>query len=206
MIEVEFFSTYILLGLTIIVSLIGFNNREFMEKYLFSPYNMKHYGERYRLFSHAFLHLDAMHLLFNAITLYYFGGPLEQFFVAKYGFEWGEAFFWFMVISSMLVSSVISYIRHKDNPNYRSLGISGVTSALVFGFIVLAPFAQLGFMFIPVPIPAFVFGIIYLGFEIYADRQKKSNIAHDAHIAGAIYGAVIIFLTNIEFVLSNFNS
>lgn len=189
----------------IVVSLIGFRDRHFMEKYLNSPYDMKHHGEWYRLFTHAFLHADAAHLFFNGFTLYMFGPLLEEFFIAKYDMIGGEGFYWFLVISSMMVSSSISYYRHKDNPGYKSLGLSGVTSALVFGFIVLAPFSQLGIMFIPVPIPAWLFGLVYLGFEIYADRQKKSNIAHDAHIAGAIYGAAIIFLTNIDIVLSNFN-
>jgi membrane associated rhomboid family serine protease len=206
MMDTQFFSTYILIAVTVIVSLVGFNDRNFMEKYLNSPYLMKHEGEWYRLFSHAFLHADAGHLIFNCITLFYFGKPLEEFFIFKYGDLGGELFFWFLVISSMALSSTISYFRNQNNPNYRSIGISGVTSTLVFGFIVLSPFSQLGLMFIPIPLPAWIFGLIYLGFEIYADRQKKSNIAHDAHISGAVYGIIIIFLTNIELVLENFKS
>jgi membrane associated rhomboid family serine protease len=86
------------------------------------------------------------------------------------------------------------------------LGFSGVTSAIVFGVILLAPDMKLMLMFIPVPIPAWLFGLIYLAFEIYADRNKKTNIAHDAHIAGAIYGIIFIFLTNIEEVMTNFRT
>lgn len=207
MMDTQFFSTYILIGVTVIVSLVGFNDRNFMEKYLNSPYLMKHHGEWYRLFSHAFLHADGAHLFFNAFTLFNFGPLLEEWhFIPKYGETMGEIYFWLFIVSSMIVSSSISYLRHKDNPNYKSIGISGVTSTLLFAFIVLFPTMKLNLLILPVRCPAWLFGLIYLGFEIYADRQKKSNIAHDAHIAGAIYGIIIIFLTNIDTVLENFNS
>lgn len=204
MIDDAFLSTYILLGGIIVFSVIGFRDRHFMEKYLYSPYDIKHYGQWYRWFTHAFLHADLAHLFFNGFTLFSFG-PVLIVLLKTYSNMNAQIFFWFLVVSSMIISSSISYFRHKDDPGYRSLGFSGVTSAIVFGFIVLAPTYPLEFMFVPVPIPAWLFGLIFLGFEIYADRQKKTNIAHDAHIAGAIYGAVIIFLTNIDVVLSNFN-
>jgi membrane associated rhomboid family serine protease len=147
-----------------------------------------------------------MHLAFNGITLYSFGQVLETYLTAKYGLNLGEGVFWIFVITAMLASSMISFIRHKDNVGYKSLGFSGVTSAIVFGVILLAPDMKLMLMFIPVPIPAWLFGLIYLAFEIYADRNKKTNIAHDAHIAGAIYGIIFIFLTNIEEVMTNFRT
>ena len=205
MVEEVILSTSILLGVIVIVSLIGFNNRDFTEKYLFYPYAVKHHGENYRFLTHAFLHLDVMHLAFNGLTLFSFGGVLETYLTLKFGMNLGEGVFWIFVITSMLASSLISYFRHQNNPNYKSLGFSGVTSAIVFGSILLFPTMQLGIMFIPVPIPAWLFGLIYLAFEIYADRNKKTNIAHDAHIAGAIYGILFIFLTNIEEVMTNFS-
>lgn len=206
MVEIVNLSTYILLGIIVIVSILGFRDRDFMEKHLFYPYAVKHYGEYYRFLTHAFLHLDVMHLAFNGITLYSFGQVLETYLTAKYGLNLGEGVFWIFVITAMLASSMISFIRHKDNVGYKSLGFSGVTSAIVFGVILLAPDMKLMLMFIPVPIPAWLFGLIYLAFEIYADRNKKTNIAHDAHIAGAIYGIIFIFLTNIEEVMTNFRT
>lgn len=202
-----FLSTYILLGVIVIVSIKGFNDRDFMEKYLYSPYLVKHYNEWYRMFTHAFLHGDSMHLIFNAITLFLFGIELEEKLTRSdlHG-EKGLLIYWLLVIGAMVFSTLISYARHKDNQYYRSLGFSGVTSAMVYGFIILDPTRGMSALFVPFSVPAWAFGLIYLAFEIYADRNKKTNIAHDAHIAGAIFGVVFIFLTNIEYVISQFNT
>ncbi|AEA45460.1 rhomboid family intramembrane serine protease [Fluviicola taffensis] len=204
--EPQIYSTYILLGIMIVMSLTAFNNRDFMEKYLFSPYLVKHERESYRFITHAFLHGDFGHLLFNGITVFFFGTAFESKLIEFYGLRIGEVVFWGFVIISMFASSSVSYFRHKDNPNYRSLGLSGVASAILFAMIMLEPEMKIGFMFIPVPIPAWVFGPIYLAFEIYSDRNRKTNIAHDAHISGAIFGIIFILITNIEQVISAFQN
>lgn len=204
--EPQIYSTYILLGTMAIMSFIGFNNRDFMEKYLFSPYLVKHERESYRFITHAFLHADFGHLFFNGITLFYFGRYFEFYLYNFYGSLVGEIVFWVFIIASMFASSSISYFRHKDNPNYRSLGLSGVTSAILFATIMLDPSMKIGFMFIPVPISAWIFGLIYLAFEIYSDRNRKTNIAHDAHISGAVFGIIFILITNIEQVIFAFQN
>lgn len=204
--EPQIYSTYILLGLMAIMSFTAFNNPSFMEKYLFSPYLVKHEREYYRFMSHAFLHGDVAHLLFNGITLFFFGVPFEDYLRYMYGNLNGEIIFWVFVLVAMVASSSISYFRHKDNPNYRSLGLSGVTSAILFAMIMLNPGMKIGFMFIPVPIPAWIFGPIYLAFEIYSDRNRRTNIAHDAHISGAIFGILFILITNIEQVIFAFQN
>lgn len=188
------------------MSFIGFNNRDFMEKYLFSPYLVKHERESYRFITHAFLHADFGHLFFNGITLFYFGRYFEFYLYNFYGSLVGEIVFWVFIIASMFASSSISYFRHKDNPNYRSLGLSGVTSAILFATIMLDPSMKIGFMFIPVPISAWIFGLIYLAFEIYSDRNRKTNIAHDAHISGAVFGIIFILITNIDQVIFAFQN
>lgn len=206
MLEAGNLSTYILLGVIIIVSLVGFNNREFMEKYLFYPFGVKHYGENYRFLTHAFLHLDATHLIFNGLTMFLFGPIVESWLIAIHGVNMGEGLFWILVVGAMLGSSVISYFRHQNNPGYKSLGFSGVTSAIVFAFILFEPTKEIGFFILPPVIPGWLFGFLYLAFEIYSDRNKKTNIAHDAHIAGAVFGVIFIFLTNIEVVMNNFRA
>ena len=204
--EPQIYSTYILLGTMAIMSFIGFNNRDFMEKYLFSPYLVKHERESYRFITHAFLHADFGHLFFNGITLFYFGRYFEFYLYNFYGSLVGEIVFWVFIIASMFASSSISYFRHRDNPNYRSLGLSGVTSAILFATIMLDPSMKIGFMFIPVPISAWIFGLIYLAFEIYSDRNRKTNIAHDAHISGAVFGIIFILITNIDQVIFAFQN
>lgn len=201
----EFYSTYILLIAVVIVSLKGFNDRAFVEKYLFIPYEVKHHGEWYRFFTHAFLHGDTGHLFFNGFTLFNFGPFLEDYFAMVFG-KFGQAVFWVFIALSLIASSSISYWRHQNNSAYRSLGISGAVSAVLFAFILIAPTAELSIMFLPIPIPAYLFGVLYLVYEIYSDRNRKTNIAHDAHIAGAVFGILFILITNIELVIHNFNS
>ncbi len=177
-----------------------------MEKYLFSPYLVKHEREYYRFITHAFLHGDFNHLLFNGITLFFFGKSFEEYLYNFYGPLPGEIVFWAFALIAMFASSSISYFRHKDNPNYRSLGLSGVTSAILFAMIMLAPNMKIALILLPVPIPAWIFGLLYLAFEIYSDRNKKTNIAHDAHISGAVFGIVFILITNIEQVIFAFQN
>lgn len=204
--EPQIYSTYILLGTIIIMSLVGFNNREFLEKYLFSPYEVKHDKEYYRFITHAFLHQDFGHLIFNSITLFYFGRYFEFYLYNFYGPLPGEIVFWAFALISMMASSSIAYFRHKDNPNYRSLGFSGVGCAILFATIMLDPGMKIALILLPIPIPAWIFGLLYLGFEIYSDRNRKTNIAHDAHISGAVFGIIFILITNIEQVIFAFQN
>lgn len=202
----EFFSTYLLLALMGLMSFIGFNNSDFLEKYLFHPYSVKHNKEYYRFVTHAFLHGDMFHLLFNGITVYYFGRFFEYFLRGEYGNLWGAIIFWSFVLLSMVASSLVSVVRFGNNPNYRSLGLSGVASAILFAMIMLFPMMEIRLLFIPFPIKAWLFGLLYLAFEIYSDRNRKTNIAHDAHISGAVFGIIFILITNIERVTSAFQS
>lgn len=204
--EPQIYSTYILLGTMAIMSILAFNNRDFMEKYLFSPYEVKHEKEYYRFITHAFLHGDWAHLFFNGITLFFFGKPFEAYLYNFYGPLPGEIIFWAFVLIAMFASSAISFIRHKDNPNYRSLGLSGVTSAILFAMIMLAPNMKIALMLFPVPMSAWIFGLLYLAFEIYSDRNRKTTIAHDAHISGALFGIIFILITNIEQVIFAFQN
>lgn len=202
----SFFVSYIIIGAAIIASLKGFQDPDFLEKYMFIPYNIRHYKENYRFFSSSFLHGDFGHLIFNCITMYYFGQLLELFFRARYGFQIGNIIFFAFVILASVGSESISYARNQHNPNYRSLGLSGVTSAVVFATILLFPMGRIGIILLPIEMPAWIFGLIYLAFEIYSDRNRKTNIAHDAHIAGAIFGIIFILISNIDYVIAAFKT
>lgn len=202
----DFYQTYFLLIAVGVLSFRGFNDSSFTEKNLFIPYRIKHNNEWYRFASHAFLHGDIGHLFFNGFTIFNFGPFFEEYLTINYGIQNSKIIFWLFVIAALFGSSIISYYRHKNNPNYRALGLSGVVSAVLFAFIMIAPKTELNLMFIPIPITAYVFGLIYLAFEIYSDRNRKSGIAHDAHIGGAIVGILFILFTNIELVIANFNS
>lgn len=200
----QFFITYVLIVIIVLFSLKGINDPVFREKYMYSPYRVKHYGEYYRIFSHVFLHADIPHLFFNMFTFYFFGRFIEGYFQLMYGYLAGNLIFLGFFILSGFFATMISYGRHKDHEFYRSLGASGAVAAYLFAFIMLAPSEQIYVLFLPMP--AFLFGILYLGFEFWSDRNGQGKIAHDAHISGALFGIVFILITNIEQVKAAFNN
>jgi len=106
----------------------------------------------------------------------------------------GMLFFILLYVGGLVMSSLYSYERNKTNIYYNSLGASGAVSAVIYAYIMLAPTAKLGIMFIPVPIPAYIFGFIYLGIEYYLSKRGNTGIAHDAHFWGAIYGVVLTII------------
>lgn len=188
------------------MSIKGFSDPFFVEKYLFIPYRVKHNKEYYRFISHAFLHGDVGHLIFNMMTLFFFG-KIVEYQIRDYIESpiIGNLVFLSYCICSIIASSLISYYRHSNNYNYRSLGISGLTSAIVFTGILWNPKMDINLFLIPIDIPAWIFGLIYLAFEIYSDRNRKTGIAHDAHIAGAVFGILFALIFNFGLVQIGFS-
>lgn len=187
--------TYFILGITIAISLYASNEPSLVGKLTFSPYDIKRSNQWYRIISHAFIHGDFFHLALNMFVLYQFGKILELDFIYLFS-ERGQFYFFLLYFGSILFSTILSYHRHQDNPGYQSLGASGAVSAIVFATILIHPWSPLGFFLIPIRIPAFIFGILYISAEIIMDKKAKNNIAHDAHFMGALFG--IIFLSLLE--------
>ncbi len=183
--------TYFIIGITVLISVTAFGNTEMRNKMMFNAYMINHRKEWWRFFSHGLIHADFIHLGFNMYALWMFGKSLENAFSYDeiYGAK-GPYFFILLYAGGLIMSSLFSYEKNKNNIHYNSLGASGAVSAVIFSFIILAPTARLGFMFIPVPIPAYLFGIIILGIEHYLSKRGNTGIAHDAHFWGAIFGAV----------------
>ena len=183
---------------TVIVSLNAFKDNTLMDKLIYSPYRSKHNREYYRMLGHILIHADSTHLIFNMMSLYFLGSLLEQEFMFQYGGLNGEIHFLVLYILGGLFATLIPYMRNQDNPNYRSLGASGAVSAVIFAAIIWNPTMELGLLFIPIPIPAYIFGPLYLAFEYWADRRGNTGIAHDAHIGGAIFGILYVLIINID--------
>lgn len=183
---------------TLIISLNGFKDRGLTDRFLYSPYDCKHHGQYYRIVSHMFIHADTMHLAFNMLSLYFLGRVLEAQFMFTYGNLQGEIHFFILYFLGGIFATLIPFARNQDNPGYRSLGASGAVSAVIFGAILWNPTMELGLMFIPIPIPAYLFGPLYLAFEYWADRRGGTGIAHDAHIGGAIFGVLYVLIINID--------
>ncbi len=189
---------YIIIILTVVVSLNAFKDQNLLEKYIYSPYKAKHNNQYYRILSHLLIHGDTTHLIFNMLSLYFLGNVLEQQFMNEYGTVSGELHFIVLYILGGVFATLIPYMRNQDNIHYRSLGASGAVSAIIFAAIIWNPTMQLGLLFIPIPIPAYIFGPLYLAFEYWADRKGGTGIAHDAHIGGAIFGVLYVLIINID--------
>jgi membrane associated rhomboid family serine protease len=181
--------TLIIIGITVLVSIAAMQNETLKNKLMFNAYMIHHRKEGYRFLSNGLIHADWIHLGFNMYALYMFGRGVESMYSEVYGGK-GPFFFILLYVGALVMSSLYSYEKNKNNIYYNSLGASGAVSAVVFAFIILNPTARLGFMFIPVPIPAYLFGLILLGIEHYLSKRGNTGIAHDAHFWGSIFGAL----------------
>lgn len=188
----------ILIILIVSSSLLGFNKREYLDKMMFIPYEIKHSNQYYRFISHIFIHSDWAHLLFNTISFYYLGSYLYNSLIINYNLNTATFHFLIIFFVGGILASMYSYFKNKDNQLYRALGASGAVSAIIFAMIIWEPQMELMIMFLPIPIPAYIFGPLYLAFEYYAYKKGQSGIAHDAHIGGAIFGVIYILIINFD--------
>ena len=183
--------TYIIMGLCAYMSWTALNNSEQFHRWDLSPYLIAARNEKYRLFTHAFIHAGWMHFFVNMFVLWQFGGAVEQTFIKLFG-TLGYVYYLALYVGGFLFSTIPALSKHKDNPLYRAVGASGAVSSVLFAYILLYP-VNLLYLFLVLPIPAFLVGILYL---IYENRMKDSNdnIAHDAHYYGAIYGFLVTLI------------
>lgn len=199
----------IIIIITVGVSIMAFSNRAMQDKMLYIPYACKHDNQFYRTFSHLLIHADYAHLAFNMISLYFLGdaflfAPCNYYqgvdcgLIATFGEFEGQAHFFALYLLGGLFATLIPYIRHHDNTSYRSLGASGAVSAVIFAAIIWNPGMELRLFFIPINIPAYIFGPMYLLYEYFADKRGNSGIAHDAHIGGALFGILYVLIINID--------
>ena len=182
--------TFILIGITCLVSWMAFNNRKLMDRLILWPPAIDKHRQYDRLVTYGFIHGDFMHLLFNMVTLFFFGQQIEQLMTRVMG-VWVYPVFY---VSALVVSILPTYLKNQKNPNYLSLGASGAVSAVLFAFVLLAPWSTIGVMFIPMP--AIVFAVLYVGYSIWMDRRGGDRINHSAHLAGAAYG--VLFMAIME--------
>lgn len=185
----------ILIAISVIASLYAWKHPDIYNKWMMNPYAVIHKHQYFRLITSGFIHNGYVHLLFNMITLYFFGDVIEQVFRYYYG---GKGIFYFLLLYflGMLVADIPSLIKYKDIPNYNSLGASGAVSAVLFASILFNPTAKVCIFLPLLCIPGFIFGILFLIYSYYQGRKMSDNINHDAHFYGAVFG--IIFGIAIE--------
>ena len=185
------------------VSFLGFSNHTLFSKFLFKPYSILKNKEWYRFISSAWLHADYMHLFVNLFVLYSFGNYLEYFFNVYYE-EQSFLLYLILFIGSIVISHIPSYFKHKSNYNYQAVGASGGVSGILFAYILINPFSMLE-LYLFIPIPAIVFGILYLWYSYYMSKKNIDNIGHEAHIYGALGGMILFTIIKPGIWVSFFN-
>jgi membrane associated rhomboid family serine protease len=175
-------ATIAIIAVNVLISLKGFSDFSFFEKYKFNIAGIRR-GEQIRMFSSGFLHVDYSHLLFNMLTLYFFANVVIG--------SVGVTKFVLIYLASLLVGNLLSFYFHKNEFHYSAVGASGAVMGILYSAILFYPDIRLGFFFIPVRFPAWVFGLAYLLYSIYGMRSRLGNIGHDAHFGGAIAGYVL---------------
>ncbi|NRR92377.1 rhomboid family intramembrane serine protease [Winogradskyella undariae] len=177
--------TIVIIVANALFSYKGFGDRMFFERYKFNVGSIKR-GEQIRMISSGFLHADITHLLFNMFTLYMFADAVIR--------QLGSVKFVIIYMASLIFGNLLSLYFHKDEDWYSAIGASGAVTGILYAAILLQPQMSLYMMFIPIPIPGYIFGIGYLLYSIYGMKNRIGNIGHDAHFGGAIGGYVVTLI------------
>jgi membrane associated rhomboid family serine protease len=185
--------TLIIVAVTVLSSLYAFSNDAVKQKWMLNPYAVKRHNEYFRFITSGLIHQDYMHLLFNMVALYSFGEVVEQHFTREFPGA-GKTLFAALYILGVVASDIPTYFKHQNQPYYNSLGASGGVSSIVFAAILLYPMMGMGLILIPIRLPAFIFGSLYMFYSYYQARRGGDYINHDAHLYGALFGIVFTFI------------
>lgn len=179
--------TFLLIAITGLVSWQAFNNRRLADRLILWPPAISRHRQYDRLIGYGFIHADWAHLIFNMITLFFFGRLIEQVMAQISGSVLTFPLFY---LGALVVSILPTYLKNKNNPNYLSLGASGAVSAVLFAFILLSPWSLIFVLFIPAP--AIVYAVFYVGYSLWMDKRGGDQFNHSAHLAGAAFGVLFM--------------
>lgn len=186
----------VIIGINVLMSWKGFEDMNFFRTYEFHIGSIQS-GDQKRMITSGFLHADIAHLAFNMIALYSFGNVIIETF--------GNLFFLTTYFASLLLGNLLTLYFHKHNYGYRAVGASGAVTGILYSAILMYPNMQISLFFIPIGIPAYIFGFIYLLYSIYGMKAQNDNIGHTAHIGGALAGfAFTLFKVPSLFVTNTF--
>jgi membrane associated rhomboid family serine protease len=176
--------TTIIIILTSLISIAALNNSRLMESLIFWPpaINVRH--QYYRFVTCGLIHADMMHLLFNMVTLYFFGRALENYYMGILGLQ--HYYYPILYFAALIAANIPTYIKKREAYNYRSLGASGAVCAVLFAYILMRPWDTIYLFFIKMP--AIIYALLFLGYSIYMSRKGGDNVNHDAHLWGALFG------------------
>lgn len=194
--------TYILIAFTALISITAFRNQEWFSKLQFNAYQVYHRKEVYRLLTHGFLHANWTHLIVNMLVLYFFGPIVEQIIrqiLSEAMLAWSMLIYMFFYFAAIIVATLVSLYKNKDNVWYNSVGASGAVSAVIFFYIFFNPWEKIYFYGI-LPVPGIIMGVLYLIYGHYMSKKGTDNVNHDAHIVGALFGFIFPLFINYHLI------
>jgi membrane associated rhomboid family serine protease len=197
--------TLILVVVTVLISYPGFKRQEILDLLKHSPYMEVNKNEWYRLITSGFVHADWIHLGVNMYVLYEFGTIVEERYFMVLFESNGRLLYLLMYILAIMAGALPSLLKEKENIAYGAIGASGAVSAVVFIFIMMAPWSMLGIMFI-IPMPAVVAGVAFLWYSSWASKRNVRSfsgrpVGHMAHFYGAIFGMVFVSILKPEVLM-----
>ncbi len=186
-------ATIAIIAANVLISLRGFNEPTFFDRYKFGIGAIRA-GQKERMLTSGFLHVDFGHLFLNMFTLYFFADVVIKWF--------GAPKFIIIYFISLVAGSLLALFFHRDEPFYSAVGASGAVTGILYAAILLQPNMKLFIMFIPIPIPAYILGIAYMLYSIYGMKNRVGNIGHTAHFGGAVGGYVVTLLFKPDLILT----
>ena len=188
--------TLIIIAVTCLVSILCFTGALNGNRLLFNAYSVWHRREWYRMLSHGLVHGGWGHLLFNMLTLYFFGGVVEQYFALAFGSTLGILLYVALYVTAIAVSSIWDLVKYRDDWSYNAVGASGAVSAILFASILFEP--KMGIYIFLIPM-GYIFAPLYLLYCWYMARRNMDNIGHTAHFWGAVYGLLFPLVCRPDF-------
>jgi membrane associated rhomboid family serine protease len=176
--------TLTIIIVTGLITLTGFRNGKVVDELIFWPPAISQKHQYYRFITCGLIHADYMHLIFNMLTLYFFGTFMEAHYQGELGLQ--KWYYLALYLGALVISNIPTYLKHRNDYNYRSLGASGAVSAVLFAFILLYPWQRI--IVLVFPVPAIVYGALFLVYSAYMSRKGGDNVNHDAHFYGALFG------------------
>ena len=180
--------TYVIIAITTLLSIRAFQSSTLVASLIMNPYLTDRKQQYYRFITSGFIHKDYTHLLWNMISFYFFGIAIEQEFSLLFGSA-GQFYFVALYLLAIVVSDIPTYLKHRTNPAYNSLGASGGVSAVIFAYIIFEPLSEICLYF-AICMPGFILGALYILFSWYQGKKANDNINHDAHLYGALFGLI----------------
>lgn len=170
----------------LLISVIALFNHQFFEQHIFSVRDILHSNEYSRIFTAGFLHANFLHLFFNMFALFSFGRVIA--------YQFGALRFLILYLGALILSNLFSLVMHRKDLQYRAVGASGAVSAVIYSAIILNPTGGISFIFFPVAIPSWIFGMLFLLISMFGMSHGLGRIGHDAHFAGSILGVIITII------------